>query len=96
MRYQKDFYSLNYNLRLTHPLSVTIMGNRAHIIARKSFIHFFNCYGIFHFYSFLIFSCKILKSFRKKKPLRLAEALIVYFKFDFQIKQQHTLRNSST
>jgi len=55
MRYQKDFYSLNYNLRLTHPLSVTTMGNRVHIIAHKSFNHFFNCYGIFHFYSFLIF-----------------------------------------
>ncbi len=33
MGYQKDFYSLNYNLRLTLPLSVTAMGNVTHILA---------------------------------------------------------------
>lgn len=50
--YQKDFYSLNYNLRLTHPLSATI-GNRAHILAHHSFHNILLCCCRFHFVLFL-------------------------------------------
>ncbi len=51
MRYQKDFYSLNYNLRLTLPLSATIMGNVVRILAHHSFDkHILNC-RCSHFFS---------------------------------------------
>lgn len=49
--YQKDFYSLNYNLRLTLPLSATIMGNVVRIRTHHSFHkHIFHCLCS-HFFS---------------------------------------------
>lgn len=84
MLYQKDFYSLNYNLRLTLSLSATIMGNVVRILAHHSFHkHVFNC-RCSHFF-ILIYYLSFLSwfGFKLKKPLRCAEALAFIFLNEF-------------
>lgn len=81
--YQKDFYSLNYNLRLTHPMSVTTMP--CGVLASP--LHSFHKLIIdgcrFHF--LLIFVFWLYADSIQKKTSAVCRGLILYFKFTFNL-----------